>query len=165
MKVFLLRHAMPQAASCDEERPLAPEGYKQIDKLCAHINSEIFANCAEVWHSPYLRASQTAQSLISNMNISAPRRPMSGMIPSADPEKFAKDISSIACMGADLLLVGHNPFLESLTSILLGRNNFYQVHFMQCTLVCLDLEEPPSECAPFGLWSLSLIVSPNILGE
>ena len=60
MKLFLLRHATARDTFPDNERQLSDFGQEQVDTLSKFIDSTHFCDVAQIWHSPYLRAVQTA---------------------------------------------------------------------------------------------------------
>lgn len=56
MKLFLTRHAKAEDTFPDESRKLSDFGKRQIKSLCGHLDSSVFKNVAQIWHSPYERA-------------------------------------------------------------------------------------------------------------
>lgn len=164
MRLFLLRHAIAKDGMSDELRPIGNMGFAQIDNLCAFLNRGTFSTVAQIWHSPFLRASQTAALFKEKMQMQAPLVEYRNMRPIDDARTLARAIASISAFGSDLLLVGHNPNLEELSEILLNvPPGFRKARFTNCTLACFELEETPSIENEFGRWIINFLVSPSDL--
>lgn len=164
MRLFLLRHAIAKDGMTDEERPLGNTGLAQIKRLCNFLNKGTFSGVAQIWHSPFTRALQTAVVFKDNMAMSAPLVEYRNMRPIDDACDLARSIASISTFGSDLLVVGHNPNLEELSEILLDiPQGFRKTRFTNCSLACFELEQLPSMDCEFGRWSLSFLLSPNEL--
>src|SRR5476649_1656074 len=63
MQLYLIRHAHALDAPDDFSRPLSSRGRAQVESLARHCRAHDLLHPAEVWHSPLLRARQTAQGL------------------------------------------------------------------------------------------------------
>ncbi len=164
MKLFLLRHAKARDTWPDCERELSDFGQEQVEKLAKLIDSTHFYDVAQVWHSPFARATQTAEIFKRVADISAPLVQTNNITPEDNPHEIARLVSSITCFDKDLMIVSHNPFLEILTDILLdGTRTGGRIIFGTCTLAALTLEVPPSCEHEYGLWSLDFLVSPKII--
>ncbi len=162
MKLFLLRHAHAKDSFPDEERQLSERGVAQLDRLAQSLSKELFSSVAQVWHSPYCRARETAEIFSAKMAMSAPLVNSVSITPSGDSASLAKQIAKLSCFDADLMIVSHNPFLELLASELLEPRNGY-VHFRKATLACLNLVEYPSDVKPLGEWALDFLISASVL--
>ncbi len=164
MRLFLLRHAHAKDVFPDEERPLSVRGCQQIAKVCAVLNPENFLNIAQIWHSPYARATQTATQFKELLGIKADLVKTSDITPLDNPQKVARMISAISCFGGDLMIVSHNPLLESLAQLLIASKPYSaSTHFGKCTLAALSLYEEPSPDCEFGLWTLDCLITPAAL--
>ncbi len=160
MRLFLLRHAIAKNGVPDEARPLSRAGCGQVERLCSLINSGMFSGVAQIWHSPFARAAETARLFKESAGIASPLVEFKNMRPSDDPREMARAVASICVFGGDLMIVGHNPHLEGLADILLGGA---AVYFSNCALACFELEEMPNIENETGSWSLSFLLSPNEL--
>ncbi len=166
MKLFLLRHAKARDTWPDNERELSEFGRNQAQKLAEFIDRAHFYDIAQIWHSPYTRAKQTAEIFKSVADISAQLTQVSTITPEDNPVETARIIASLSCFGKDLMIVSHNPFLENLTNILLsGSHNAGRVIFNTCTLAALNLEDMPTSEHEYGVWSLDFLVSPKIIRD
>jgi len=164
MKLFLLRHSIATNTYPDEERKLTESGYGLVEKLCSFLKGESFANLSAIWHSPYLRAFETACAFKENLLLNVPLIENEFLTPCSNPEHVASAISKLSHMNHDLMIVGHNPHLELLASCLMGENKSYgSVVFDRCTLAILQLSDYPNATYPYDIWQLETLVSPNFL--
>jgi len=164
MRLFLLRHSIPTNTYPDEERKLTQEGFVLVEKLCSFLREESFGNLSAIWHSPYLRAFETAYAFKEKMSLKAPLVENESLTPCSNPEHIVTAISKLTNRNEDLMIVGHNPHLESLTACLMGDNKFCSsVAFDRCTLAILQLSDYQNIKYPFDIWQLETLVSPNFL--
>lgn len=148
----------------DCDRPLTENGIAQLDKLCSLLDPEIFKNTAQLWHSPYLRARQSAKLFAEKLGIKIPLLQTKGLLPDDSYAEMAKAIASLSALGADLMIVGHNPHLESLSQLLLNdKARRCAVRFYPATFAYLELAEFPSHENEFGVWHLKSLISPTLL--
>lgn len=117
MKLFLLRHAEAENSSPDELRPLTAFGRQSVADLASFIEDRIRLDIGAIWHSPLLRAKETAVLFRETAGLNAPLLETSGLGPWDEPPKIIKRIEA---QEKKLLLVGHNPHFEALTATLLG---------------------------------------------
>ena len=165
MRLFLIRHAHAKECFPDEERPLSEFGISQIRKLSDTLARDTFAQIKQIWHSPYLRARQTAELLAENLGLDAPLRSVSKITPYGDPDSVAREIAAISCFDADLAVVAHNPLLESLAATLLGRKSGGYITFKKGTIASLTLVENADIYNPLGTWALEFLVSPSVFPQ
>lgn len=115
MTVFLIRHAKAEDASPDTARRLTPAGRSHARALGKFLGrSDTFAP-AVVWHSTLVRARETAELVVAGLPITAPLEEVDGLAPEDDPRAFASRLRSAP---DPLAIVGHEPFLGSLASLL-----------------------------------------------
>ena len=165
MRLFLLRHAAPKDTFPDEERELSDFGLTQISTLSKSLSKSVFDNVAQVWHSPFIRARQTAELFAKEMEINAPLLSSATLTPMSNPNDVANQISSLCCFCADLLIVAHNPLLESVAQMILGKNSASYIHFKTCTLASFNLEQLPMPDNKMGVWELEFLLSPAVLAK
>ncbi|MDL2283960.1 histidine phosphatase family protein [Oxalobacter sp. OttesenSCG-928-P03] len=111
MQLFLWRHADALTGSPDRERPLSEKGKKEAALTADWLGTALPAD-ARILVSPALRTRQTANSLGRSYDIHA------GLAIGSKPE----DILAAAGWGKagkTVLLVGHQPMLGYLASLLL----------------------------------------------
>ncbi len=142
MKLYLVQHGKALPKDENPQRPLSREGMDDIEKLALLCASNRLTTKV-IWHSTKLRAKQTAQ--IIAQQIGAKTQERAGLEP-LDPVRPIFD--EITNSGEDIFIVGHLPFLERLTSILItGNEDTVPVKFQQGGMVCLEKNET-------GKWSI-----------
>jgi phosphohistidine phosphatase SixA len=160
MKLFLLRHAAAENTCPDSSRMLSAGGLEQISALALRVDACAFSNLVQIWHSPYVRAEQTAKIFAETLALNVPLETISNITPEDDPRKAACALSQIAGMGCDLLVVGHNPHLEALAALLVfGDMRRPIVRFDNCSLLSLELLEAPNAANEHGIWMISEFLS------
>ena len=157
MKLFLMRHAKAKDTFPDYSRQLSGYGIDSVKRLCKSVNADMLKNVGEVWHSSYERAAETAKIFVKASGIKAKLVEVDGAYPDSDPQAMLERILSFRDSGKDIMLVTHNPFVESLSAMLAG-GGVYTV-FRTCTLAGYTLVADPTDLAPCGLWSLDFFVS------
>jgi len=147
MKVYLVQHGLSQPKEWDPQKPLSPQGEAQTQKVAEFLKrAEVKVDT--LWHSPKLRAVQTAQIIDKQINCEHIQE-RSDLNPSDSVSEMPANILS---KGKDLMIVGHLPFLEKLVSLLLTRTEENQlVQFENSGIVCLEYEERWKL-----IWALSL---------
>lgn len=153
MNLYLIQHAQAFAREQYADRPLTEEGYWQAQQTAEFIK-RLRISVGAVWHSGKTRALQTAKIFHPALQGKPAFIKQDGLAPDDDPEPIAKKIEQL---GADLMIVGHLPFLSRLTGLLLcGRPDSQPVVFDKAGVVCLRQNQE-------GLWQINWIVKPDIL--
>ncbi len=119
MELFLIRHTHAEDTVPDHARRLSERGRAQVETLAKFLRrGEAFAP-REIWHSTLVRARETAEFLAADLKLDAPRREIAGLAPEDSPRALLK---KIAAGPASLALVGHEPFMSGLATLLvIGR--------------------------------------------
>ena len=155
MKLYLIQHGEAKSEVEDPERSLTPRGEKEVMSV-SKVASGLHIIPSKVFHSGKLRAKQTSEIFASALKIPDPSvQPVQGLNPNDDIRPWAERISKEK---EDLMLVGHLPFLEKLTSFLLyGDENARLVLFRYAAIVCLDQKEDKR-------WAVRWILTPEMAG-
>lgn len=137
--IYVMRHgdAISQAAT-DAERPLSERGKAEVDSMVTHL---LVSPPAVVWVSPYLRAQQTAEIVISRLlerGLRPEQETVAGITPDDSPYA-AVDMLEAVRQGP-LLLVSHNPLVSSLVSLLTAGHNQPQLAMATASVSCLSAE-------------------------
>jgi phosphohistidine phosphatase len=153
MLLHLIRHAHALDGDDDAARPLSGKGRTQVRRIAALLRaSGVFAP-AEIWHSPLVRARQTAELFARRLTLDAPRRAVAGLTPEDDPRLMVK---RLAREGRALALVGHDPHLSALASLLVAGVAAPPVFALKkCSVLALEREA--------GRWVVRWHVSPELL--
>lgn len=119
MDLFLIRHAHAEDTVPDRARRLSERGRTQVADLAKFLRRSGAFAPQEIWHSTLVRARETAELLAADLKLDAPRRELAGLAPEDDPSALLK---KIAAGPASLAIIGHEPFLSALgTLLVVGR--------------------------------------------
>lgn len=137
MRLYLMRHAEAFPGLPDEAREITPGGYATLRRQCAALRSRgLPTGIGAVWHSPYVRARQTAEAMHETLAMEVPLVAHVGLVPDGDPEALGVELEMLSQDGG-LLVVTHLPFVGELAERLLGPS-FTGVPFSPGTLLVLD---------------------------
>jgi phosphohistidine phosphatase len=162
MDLYLVRHAVafspdPNRWPDDGERPLTPEGETRFRKAARGVR-RIVASIDVVLSSPFPRAWRTAELLEEEAGWPAPKpEPLlqAGRSPAEGIEVMEPHLEV-----ASLALVGHEPYLSELASILLtGRPTSLTMGVKKGGVAHLWLEDGLRR----GTASLRWLVTPKVL--
>ena len=154
MRLLLARHGQSNSGDVDPDKGLTKTGIKDIMKLAESIK-HLDIGVDEIWHSGKTRASQTAEILSSTVKSNKGILAKDGLKPNDPVEPIANEITAYR---ADLMLVGHLPFMSKLASLLLANSeNRCSVSFYNGSLACFEYDK--------GDWSLSWLIHPELVKE
>ena len=122
MNLFLLRHGIAVERGDldyqnDAARPLTPKGRRQLRQVAAAVRA-LELRFDAVWSSPLVRARQTGE--IMSRKFKAGLVFAGELKPGGDPRKLIRKISRQKPVPENLLLVGHEPDLSELISLLVA---------------------------------------------
>jgi phosphohistidine phosphatase len=153
MQLLLLRHGEAEySGTGDASRKLTEVGHENnlsTARQCWDKHPDI----THAYHSPYLRAEETAADLISvfsdlkfeTSNLLTPDSSIGGLL--SWLEQFCLDGASCS-----VLLVGHNPLLSNLVNLLLDESGTGMRSLDTSDLVCLNLSWPERGCGELIYW-------------
>lgn len=144
MDLYLLRHGIAGSADArrfpnDSLRPLTERGHErmhELGKAVGHLRLGI--NC--IWTSPYLRAVQTAEIFAQEVSIGRKVQAHKDLSPDGHVRRLMGDIADLDPSIDGLLLVGHEPGLSSLLSVLTNGNVDLRVVLKKGGLAKLTLD-------------------------
>ena len=156
MKLYLVRHAQAVSDAEDPARPLSPKGRSTMKAVSRWLQHASAVEVSEIWHSPLVRARETAELLAEGLRLRAPLREVAGMLPEDSPAVLA---AALGRHGDSLMMVGHNPYLERLASLLFGLDPLRgAVEFDKGTVLCL------SRAVRTAPWNIDWLLSPRLMG-
>jgi phosphohistidine phosphatase len=136
MKIYLVRHAHALEGKDDDIRPLSGKGRKQIRHVAAFFRDNGRLAAREFWHSPLVRARDTAQQLGQELGRRAKLVEVAGLRPEDKPAVLAKRLNAVR---RSVAVVGHEPHLSALASLLVaGKPRPVLFEFKKCAVVCLE---------------------------
>lgn len=125
MQIFVMRHGQAEMrAASDALRPLTEAGIKEAKVIGQWLsNKELTFDC--IFVSPYLRAQQTADAVISQLVHIGKRETLSLITPEDSP-KVVHDYLDAICAENNyqkVLLVSHMPLVSYLVAELTSDNH------------------------------------------
>jgi phosphohistidine phosphatase len=140
MHILLLRHgdASTHSRYDDSERPLTDTGIRQaasVGTFLQRINVRIDVALT----SPLKRAQETASIVLShvkNQQFEISELLMNG----TDPQRLFEHLQKIKA--PTVLLVGHEPYLSEIVSLLIGGNRNIEIEMKKCSLALVDASIP-----------------------
>ncbi|MBA3496298.1 MAG: histidine phosphatase family protein [Gemmatimonadales bacterium] len=145
MLLLLIRHAHagerdPDRWPDDRDRPLTDKGRK-IQRKVSRALGKLDLGPAKVLTSPWTRAVQTAEILVTELGLGTPAVQVEALADGPDLVRLADDIGDPAS-DASVALVGHSPWMEELAALLLaGSAAALRVDFPKSGVMGIDLEQ------------------------
>lgn len=152
MHIYLVRHAHARPGDNDDNRPLSSKGLAQIQSVGRRLRKAEAIDAKLAWHSPLVRSRDTAVHLVRRLRLRIRLHEVEGLRPGDDPETVARRLEE---MRQPLLVVGHDPHLSALASLLVtGRLEPLVFQLKKCAVLRLDRED--------NRWSVRWLVSPEL---
>lgn len=159
MRLYLVRHGIadhPDWSGPDSERPLNALGIESLQKAGKRLE-RLKLEPGLILTSPYVRAGQTATLVATALDAAQRVREDPRLAPGFSIDLLAAILREQAA-AAELMLVGHNPDMEIVTSALIGGG---RVGFGKGTMACVELDELGDH--PTG--SLKWLVTKKVLSK
>jgi phosphohistidine phosphatase len=157
MTVYLVRHAHAVDANEDAVRALSATGRAQAERLARFLKGSGAFRAAEFWHSPLVRARETAAIVAEELGGGIPLREVPGLEPDENPSIAAARLESVP---HPVALFGHEPHLSSLASLLVKGSPWPPAFAMRkCAALALEREGSGRASGWTALWH----VAPELL--
>jgi len=145
MLLLLVRHAQAAEQSAteypdDSVRPLVPKGKKAQARISKELRRRKLIP-DKVFSSPWKRAWQTARILVEETGLPKSARVASEALAAApDLARIAEAVGDVAA-DATIALVGHEPWMGELASLLLtGRSDAVHVDYPKSGVMGIEVE-------------------------
>lgn len=156
MRIYLVRHAKASkemGIPNDAERPLTGRGRSDAEQIARWVAAS-GVEIHQIRHSGLLRAQQTAEIFGHHLKPQGGVIAVEGLTYEDPVEPLAREL---ALEPEPVMLVGHNPFMEQLTGLLLtGDASRTPISFGTSSAVCLEWAE--------GVWSLKWALHRELIG-
>jgi phosphohistidine phosphatase len=162
MKAFLVRHSHALADNEDPRRPLSARGREITREVAAFLKPSGAINAVRaVWHTPLVRARETAELLVNELGLDAILIEAPGLLPEDDPATVADRLDNA---GEPVMIVGHEPQLGALATVLV-RDKSKPVAFEFKKTAVLALEKTGGRHKKSGraCWLVRWHFSPELL--
>lgn len=152
-KLYLVQHGKQTPEEVNPEEPLSQEGKEDCEKV-ARFAKNAGVKVDEIFHSVKLRAKETAEILAEYLLANTEVQEKEGLKAMDDVGVWAEKMKNYE---GDLMLVGHLPFMQKLSSLMIAGNTENPVYkFQQGGIVCLEKGEEEK-------WILCFAVNPELL--
>jgi phosphohistidine phosphatase len=127
MNLYILRHGLAVERGApgfakDAERPLTPKGERKLWQV-AEAMEALELSFDLILTSPYVRARQTAEIVAEAFNRRKRLEMAECLTPGGDMRELIGLIKGITPLPENVLLVGHEPYLSELISLLASGSN------------------------------------------
>ena len=122
MNLYLLRHgiavdpSVPDFAK-DAERPLTPRGRRRLRQIAGAMGA-LKISLDVILSSPYMRAKQTAEIVAASLKLKKRLKFSNALAPGGAPSILIRQLEREQPAPGKILLVGHEPDLSQLVSLL-----------------------------------------------
>jgi phosphohistidine phosphatase len=135
--LYLVRHAHASDAADDAIRPISDRGEREIKQLAGILARSSAFRPSEIWHSPLVRARETAELVTTALQLKPVMRESASLLPEADPVAV---VAALANVRVPVALCGHEPHLSALATLLVtGDTSPVAFAFQKATTLALEL--------------------------
>ena len=144
MNLYILRHGIAVEPGTpgyenDADRPLTPEGERKLLQI-AEAMEELDLAFDLILSSPYRRARETAEIVAEALKLRKKLEFSDSLTPGGSTKKLVEYLSRLQPQPDQVLLVGHEPYLSGLVSLLVAGNPGFSVVFKKGGLCKLTAE-------------------------
>lgn len=144
MKLYLVRHAIAiirgtSGYDDDSLRPLTQKGRDKMQRI-AHALKKLDVAPDLIVSSPYIRASQTSAILAQVLKYKEELSYSDFLMPMSEPDDMIGEINEKYSVDK-LMLVGHEPNLSNLISLLLAGNPDLSIRLKKGGVCCLSVDD------------------------
>jgi phosphohistidine phosphatase len=134
MALYIVQHGKSLPKTEDPEKGLSQVGKEETERI-ANVAAGYTVKVSKMIHSGKKRARETAEILAGVLSVENGMEQRSGMNPLDDVDDFKARIP----LDQNMMLVGHLPFLERLTGLLVCGDPDQMVFKLQNSgILCLD---------------------------
>jgi len=158
MEVYLLRHAPAVERGArgldDAARPLTQKGRRQLRKVSAAMK-KLEREFDLILSSPLVRARQTAEMVAAKLRLKKRLKFSNALAPGGNAAMLLRQLGREKPAPEKILLVGHEPDLSRLVSLLVAGGAPFHVDFKKAGLCKLEAEKlRAGKCATL-VWLLT----------
>src|SRR5688500_8734762 len=145
MDLYILRHGIAEDVSesgLDRDRVLTEEGIEKTE-LAGKALRKLDVQFDAIFTSPYARAKRTAEIVADALNVPDLVQTVDELGAASSPESVLSALHSVIRRQASVLVVGHEPILSGLISLLLAGSAGLSIAMKKgglCKLSCIRPE-------------------------
>ncbi len=157
--LYLMRHGLAvepgtPGFKTDADRALTHKGRRQLRKI-AKAMDELDLDLDLILSSPFVRARQTAEIVAGTLKMKKHLTFANALAVGGDPALLLRQLSRMKPLPENLLLVGHEPGLSQLMSILLTGNASMKIDFKKSGLCKLEISKLRLGACATLVWMLT----------
>jgi phosphohistidine phosphatase len=159
MNLYLLRHGIAvepgiTGYELDSERSLTAKGEGRL-REAARAMKALELSFDLILSSPYLRAKQTAEIIVKNLQLRKKLAFSDNLIPAGNPRLLIQQLNQFRPEPENVLLVGHEPYLSRFISRLTTGNTDAAIDLKKGGLCKLEVESLHYGCCAKLVWLLT----------
>ena len=155
MRIYLLRHAIAvdrgSAAYVDDDRPLTEEGAEKMSKAAKGLAS-LIPDIDVILTSPLIRAHDTANIAARALRAENKVQVCKELSSGSSVKNLMTYLSKFRSLNS-IMLVGHQPDLGFIASLLLGSDSSI-IEFKKGSLCCIEVSTLPPRSKGTLIWHL-----------
>ncbi len=145
MNLFFLRHGVaverdPHSFPDDSRRPLTLKGEDRVRLVCDALQA-LELSFDAILSSPFLRARQTAEIISGSLGLRRVLQFHPDLAPAGNPQTLLRFVNRISPKPENLLLVGHEPYLSELLSMLISGHTDASIDLKKNGLAKIELTQ------------------------
>lgn len=145
MDLYILRHAIAverdaEGSKNDFDRPLTSEGEQKLRRITKAMRN-LQLSFDLILSSPYVRARETAEIVAAGLVLRKKLQMRDSLGVDGNPRELVAEIRGLAPPPSSLLLVGHEPFLSNLISLLVTGTLRSRITLKKAGLCKLTVDE------------------------
>jgi phosphohistidine phosphatase len=145
MDLYLLRHGMAVERGTpgfknDAARPLTPKGRRQLRQTAAAM-TKMELPFDLLLSSPLLRAKQTAEIVAERLKLKKRLKFSDELKPDGSMTNLLRQLNELNPLPESILLVGHEPYLGRLISLLISGDEKATIDFKKGGLCKLEVNK------------------------
>jgi phosphohistidine phosphatase len=140
MQLYILRHGIAESGKPggnDSDRALTSEGKKKLREIL-QVAQNAGVSPTLIISSPYRRALESAQVAVDELGYKDKVLETNALIPSSDPKSVWEEIR-VHKSESELMVVGHEPLLSTLTGYLLAAPSL-SIDLKKGAIVRIDID-------------------------
>jgi len=158
MNLYIIRHGIAVEPGTpgyedDSQRPLTEKGVKKMNSVAGGLQA-FDVRLDMILSSPYLRARQTAEILAEVFKMEDRLAISESLVPAGLPDQVIGEINEKYSVDS-LAIVGHEPSLCSLISVLLTGSTDVSINMKKGGVCCLVLDDLRIERSATLEWLLT----------
>jgi phosphohistidine phosphatase len=124
----------------DSQRPLMPEGERQLHRTSRALE-KMKLEFDLILSSPFARARQTAEIVARELNLRKRLKFSDELQPEGNAKNLFRQLHDLKPAPENILLVGHEPYLGCLISLLVSGDKNVAIDFKKGGLCKLEVEK------------------------